>query len=83
MRSIGRVEAPRWLSDESLKAAGARTSEPVEIFSRETDARHCQRPGTWQMRVHHDLSPFSLGGGWRIAVYRTECARTRPPTSLG
>ena len=32
MRSIGRVEAPRWLSDESLKAAGARTSEPIEIF---------------------------------------------------
>ena len=32
MRSIGRVEAPRWLSDESLKAAGARTSEPMEIF---------------------------------------------------
>ena len=32
MRSIGRVEAPRWLSDESLKAAGARASEPIEIF---------------------------------------------------
>ena len=32
MRSIGRVEAPRWLSDESPKAAGARTSEPIEIF---------------------------------------------------
>ena len=32
MRSIGRVEAPRWLSDESLKAAGARTSKPIEIF---------------------------------------------------
>jgi hypothetical protein len=32
MRSIGRLEAPRWLSDESLKAAGARTSEPIEIF---------------------------------------------------
>ena len=32
MRSIGRVEAPRWLSDESLKAAEAHTSEPIEIF---------------------------------------------------
>ena len=32
MRSIGRVEAPRWLSDKSPKAAGARTSEPIEIF---------------------------------------------------
>ena len=32
MRSIGRVEAPRWLSDKSPKAAGARASEPIEIF---------------------------------------------------
>ena len=32
MRSIGRVEEPGWLSDEPLKAAGARRSEPIEIF---------------------------------------------------
>jgi hypothetical protein len=29
----------------------------------ETDARHCQLPGTWQLSVHHDLSPFDVGGG--------------------
>jgi hypothetical protein len=27
----------------------------------ESDARHCHRPGTWQMGVHHDLSPSGLG----------------------
>jgi hypothetical protein len=27
----------------------------------ESDARHCQLPGTWQLRVHHDLSPSGLG----------------------
>ena len=32
MRPIGRVEAPRCLSHKSPKAAGARTSEPIEIF---------------------------------------------------
>jgi len=31
MRSIGRVEIPRWLSDESPKAAEGRMSEPIEI----------------------------------------------------
>jgi hypothetical protein len=24
----------------------------------ETDVRHCHRERTWQVRVHHDLSPF-------------------------
>ena len=32
MRSIGRVEAPRWLSNKSPKAAGSRTSEAIDIF---------------------------------------------------
>ena len=31
MRSIGCVEIPRWLSDESPKAAEARMSGPIEI----------------------------------------------------
>jgi hypothetical protein len=26
----------------------------------ETDIRHCHRERTWQVRVHHDLSPFGL-----------------------
>ena len=32
MRSIGRVEAPPWLSNKSPKAAGSSTSEAIEIF---------------------------------------------------
>jgi hypothetical protein len=31
-RSIGRVEAPPWSSDKSLKAAGLSTSGPIETF---------------------------------------------------
>ena len=59
MRSIGRVEAPRWLSNKSPKAAGSSTSEAIEIFCGESDSRYSQRPGTWQMGVHHDLSPLA------------------------
>jgi hypothetical protein len=49
----------------------------------ESDARHCHRPGTWQMGVHHDLSPFGRGRGGTLAAYRTECARSGPRQSLG
>ena len=83
MRSIGRFEAPRWLSNKSPKAAGSSTSEAIEIFCGESDSRYSQRPGTWQMGVHHDLSPFGLDAAGGSPPDETECARKRPPTSLG
>src|SRR5262245_8016307 len=48
----------------------------------ETDVRHCHREGTRQMGVH-DLSPFGLGPGGRIAAYRSEFARTGPRRPWG
>jgi hypothetical protein len=44
----------------------------------ETDARHCQRPGAWQMRVHHDLSPLGLSAAGGSPLDETECTRKGP-----
>ena len=83
MRSIGRVEAPRWLSDKFLKAAGARTSEPIEIFwgNPMPGTANGREPG--KKRVHHDLCPFARGRGGRFFAYRAQCAHTGPRQSLG
>ena len=83
MRSIGGFEAPRWLCTKSPKAAGSRTSEAMEIFCGKSDSRYSQRPETWQMGGHHDLSPFDLNAAGGSPLDETECARKRPPTSLG
>ena len=85
MRSIGRLEAPRWLSDEFLKAAGARTSEPIESKnnSRESDARYSQRPGTWQMGVHHDLCPFGSRRREELRLPARSACPHGTPTVLG
>ena len=50
---------------------------------RESDSRYCQRPGSWQMGVHHDLSPLAVDAAGGSPLDETECARKRPPTSLG
>jgi hypothetical protein len=61
MRSINRVEATRCLSDKSPKAAPIEHVRANRDILGESDARHCHQPGTWQMGVHHDLSPSGLG----------------------
>ena len=59
MRSIGGFEAPRWISNKSPKAAGSTHVRSNRDILRESDSRYSQRPGTWQMGVHHDLSPLA------------------------
>ena len=82
MRSIGRVEAPRWLSDEFLKGRGSTHVRTNRDILGESDARHCQRPGTWQKRVHHDLCPFARGRGGSLRLPSRVCPHGTP-TVLG
>jgi hypothetical protein len=49
----------------------------------ETDVRHCHREGTWQMRVHHDLSPFGLGLGGEGRRLPNRVCPHRAPDVLG
>ena len=82
MRSIGRVEAPRWLSDESLKAAGARTSEPIEIFwgNPMPGTANGRGPGKRGCIMISVRLPVDAAG---VSAYRTQCAHTGPRQSLG
>ena len=65
MRSIGRVEAPLWLSDKSLKAAGARTSEPIEIFwgNPMPGTANGRGPGKWGCIMISLRLPVDAAGG--------------------
>jgi hypothetical protein len=77
MRSIGRVEAPRWLSDESLKAAGARTSEPIEIFwgNPMPGTANGREPGKRGCIMISVRLPVDAAG---VSAYRAQCAHRDP-----
>jgi hypothetical protein len=82
MRSISRVEAPRCLSDKSPKAAGSSTSGAIEIFwgNPMPGTATGRGPGKWGCIM---ISLRLALARREIAAYRTEFARTGPPTSLG
>ena len=83
MRSIGGFEAPRWISNKISKSRPINHVRSNRDILRESDSRYSQRSGTWQMGVHHDLSPFGLNAAGGSPLDETERARKRPPTSLG
>ena len=67
MRSIGRVEAPPWLSNKSPKAAGSSTSEAIEIFCGNPipGTANGRGPGKWVCIM---ISLRWPGRGGRIAA---------------
>jgi hypothetical protein len=77
MRSIGRVEAPRWLSHESPKAAGARTSEPIEIFCGNPmpGTANGRGPGKWGCVMISVRLPVDAAG---VSAYRTSVPARDP-----
>ena len=82
MRSIGRVEIPGWLSDEPLKAAGARMSEPIEIFwgNPMPGTANGRGPGKRGCIMISVRLPVDAAG---VSAYRAQCAPTGPRQSLG
>src|SRR5262245_6691014 len=60
------------------KSRGIRHFRTHRDVLRKADARHCQWPRTWQMGVHHDLSPFGLGRLENRRLTRPSVPQTAP-----